>query len=206
MFELRRAQRRAGLGPDGTQRTGIAQVAARLIADHGIADWSLAKRKAARELDLPERGALPSDEEIEAALLEHQSLFGGEEHVERLRAQRTEALAWMRRLEAFSPRLVGGVAGGWATDHSDIRLELIADDAKAVEIFLLNADVDYRSIPPRHRDAPEELYLDTDCGGLRLIIRTPLAARQRPRRAGVAERLDVREVAALLAEGGGEEA
>ena len=42
----------------------IAQVAARLIAEHGITDWSLAKRKAARQLMLPEREALPGDDEI----------------------------------------------------------------------------------------------------------------------------------------------
>jgi hypothetical protein len=201
-FEQRRAQRRAGLGPDGAERSGIAQVAARLIADHGIADWSLAKRKAARELDLPERAALPGDDEIEAALLEHQAIFGGEEHVARLREQREEALLWMRRLDEFSPRLVGGVAGGWATDYSDIRLELVADDAKAVEIFLLNHDVEYRALPPRTRDAPEELSLDTPRGGLRLIVRTPHAARQLPRRdrnGAPATRLDAADLAALLA-------
>jgi hypothetical protein len=38
------------------------------IAEHGITDWSLAKRKAARELMLPEREALPGDDEVQAAL------------------------------------------------------------------------------------------------------------------------------------------
>ena len=36
----------------------------------GSRDWSLAKRKAARQLMLPEREALPADDEIEAALAE----------------------------------------------------------------------------------------------------------------------------------------
>ena len=31
----------------------------------------------------------------------------------------------------FSPHLTGGVAAGWATEHSDIRLELVANDAKS---------------------------------------------------------------------------
>ena len=37
-------------------RTRIAQAAARLIAEHGITDWSLAKRKAARQLGLSRKG------------------------------------------------------------------------------------------------------------------------------------------------------
>ena len=45
-FEARRAERRLGLGADGVQRATIAQAAARLIAEHGLSDWSLAKRKA----------------------------------------------------------------------------------------------------------------------------------------------------------------
>ena len=67
-------------GRDAQNRARIAQVAARLIAEHGIADWSLAKRKAARQLMLPEREALPGDDEIEAALAEHHALFGGDAH------------------------------------------------------------------------------------------------------------------------------
>jgi hypothetical protein len=50
-----------------------------------------------------------------------------------------------------STRLVGAVAEGWATEHSDIRIELCADDSKAVELALLNAGVDYRTMPTRAR-------------------------------------------------------
>ena len=49
-------------------RVRIAQAAARLIVEHGITDWTLAKRKAARQLMLPEREALPGDDEVAAAL------------------------------------------------------------------------------------------------------------------------------------------
>jgi hypothetical protein len=80
-------------GPDpfgrGAQdRARIAQAAAKLIAEHGIADWSLAKRKAARQLMLPERSALPGDDEVEVALVDYHALFGGAAHVAQLRAQR----------------------------------------------------------------------------------------------------------------------
>jgi hypothetical protein len=182
-------------------RARIAQAAARFIAEHGIADWSLAKRKAVRLLGLPEREALPGDDEIEAALVEFHALYGGAAHAARLREQREEALRWMRNLVAFAPDLVGGVAAGWATAHSDIRLELVATDAKDVELALLNAGVAYRAMHS-DRDGAAELYLDSPVAGVRLSIRSPAAARQRPardRNGNEAVRLDVTALAALLA-------
>src|SRR6185295_5115729 len=116
-------------GRDAQDRARIADLAARLIVEHGITDWSLAKRKAVRQLLLPGRTSLPGNEEIEAALAAHHALFGAEEHAVTLRSQREEALVWLRELAEFEPRLVGGVAAGWATEHIDIRIELIADDS-----------------------------------------------------------------------------
>ena len=85
---------------------------------------------------LPERAPLPGDDEIEAALVDYHALFGGDAHVAQLRAQREEALRWMQRLAQFEPALVGGVAAGWATAHSDIQLDLVAANAKSVELAL----------------------------------------------------------------------
>jgi hypothetical protein len=127
----------------GRDRTRIAQAAARLIAEHGLTDWTLAKRKAARQLMLPETTGLPSNDEIEAALADHHALFGGEAHLAALRRQRVEALGWMRRLARWEPLLVGGVAEGWASEHSDVRLELVADDPKSVEIALAGEGIAY---------------------------------------------------------------
>jgi hypothetical protein len=185
-------------GRDSQDRARIADLAARLIAEHGIADWSLAKRKAVRQLLLPERTALPADGEIEAALAAHHALFGGDEHTATLRSQREEALRWMRELATFEPRLVGGVAAGWATEHSDIRIELVADDSKAVELALINAGVAYRVAPGVSTHAAPELLIDTRRGGVRLIVRTPQAARQRPRRGSDDPRLDADALAAIL--------
>jgi hypothetical protein len=164
----------------GHHRARIAQVAARLIAEHGISDWTAAKRKAARQLMLPEREALPGDDEIQAALVDHQMLFGGDAYRQRLRNQREEALVWMRRLATFNPQLTGGVAAGWATDWSDIRLDLAADDAKQVEMTLLGSGIAYRCLPA-DRDGAAELFIDTPRGGVRLCVRSREELRQRPR-------------------------
>ena len=199
--EALRAERRHGFGPDGHVRARLAQAAARLIAEHGMPDWSAAKRKAARELGLPERAALPGDDEIEDALVEYQALFGGERHRAMLRTRRTEAVVWLRNLARFDARLVGAVAEGWATEHSDIRIELCADDSKAVELALLNAGVDYRTMPTRSTDDAHERCVDTPRGGVRLSTYTPGAMRARPRRdrrGREVARLDAEAVEALL--------
>ena len=190
-------------GREAQNRTRVAQLAARFIAEHGLADWSLAKRKAARQLMLAEREALPGDDEVEAALVEHQALFGGDAHQESLRAKRVEALKWMRRLASFTPLLVGSVAAGWATEHSDVRIELVSDDAKAVELALINNEVPYRVAPGRSDDTPE-LFIDAGGQGVRLIVRSTAAARQRPRRdrnGNPEPRLDVATVERLLDQG-----
>jgi hypothetical protein len=188
---------------DQQNRMRIAQVAARLIAEHGIRDWSLAKRKAARQLMLPERDALPADAEVEAALAAHHALFGAAEHEAALAEQREEALTWMKRLAAFGPALVGGVAAGWATAHSDIRVELVADDAKDVELALINAGVRYGIPPPRRHDTPPELLIETPRGDIRLIVISETARRQRSRRdaqGGEEPRLSTEALAAIVAE------
>ena len=203
LYEMRRAERRAGFGPDGHERASLAQVAARMIAEHGIVDWGAAKRKAARELGLPERAALPGDDEIEDALAEYAEIFGGERHRAMLRTRRAEALVWLRNLARFDARLVGGVAAGWATEHSDIRIELAADDAKSVEIALLNANIAFRSYPSGGGDDAYDLYVDTPRGGVRLQVRTPGALRSRPRRDRSGReplRLDAEALERLLSE------
>lgn len=200
-WEVRRAERRQGLGPDGYERASLAQAAARLIAEHGLTDWSYAKKKAARELGLPARAVLPRDDEVEDALAEYHAIFGGDEHRAMLRERRGEAIEWLRRFEQRGARLVGGVAEGWATEHSDIRIEVVSDDAKSFEMELLNARIDFRPLPGDD-DGAGEYYVETRRGGVRLSVRTPDALRSRPRRdrgGRPALRLDVEAVEKLLA-------
>lgn len=162
-------------------RIRIAQAAARLIAEHGLTDWTLAKRKAVRQLMLPETSALPSNDEIEAALGDYYALFGGDAHLIALRRQRVEALGWMQRLAQWEPLLVGGVAAGWASEHSDVRLELVADDPKSVEIALASAGVAYAALPPKAGDPAAHLRIDSPRAAVRLAILTPQQRRNRPR-------------------------
>ena len=183
-------------------RTRIAQAAARLVAEHGITDWSLAKRKAVRHLMLPQGTALPSDEDVMLALVDHHALFGGPAHAASLRRQREEGLAWLTKLAPWEPLLVGGVAAGWATEHSDVRIELIADDPKAVEIALASSGIAYAASPPgEDTERPAgitHLRIATPRATIRLSLLTPQQRRNRPRRDDE-PRLTAGEVAALLA-------
>ena len=162
-------------------RARIAQAAARLIAEHGLADWSMAKRKACRQLGLGEKEALPGDDEVQQALRDYNSLFRPAAHAEDLRRHRRSALRWMERLQRWNPVLVGGVAAGWATQHSDVRLELEADDTKAVELALINAGIDY-SPGQAGKAPPGELFVGQGAEAVRLIILTPQQRRNRLRR------------------------
>jgi len=133
-------------------RQALAQEAARIMAEHGVRDFRLAKRKAAERLGVADTAAvLPKNIEIEAALAQYQRLFGGESHAESLHAQRCAALRAMQRLHEFEPRLVGAVLSGTATEHSEIQLHLFADYAEAVTIKLMDQGIPHEVTEKRVR-------------------------------------------------------
>jgi hypothetical protein len=149
-------------------RRALAQEAARIMAEHGIRDFRVAKRKAAERLGVDDGSAvLPKNVEIETALAEYQRLFGGETHVETLHAQRQAALHAMRYLREFEPRLVGGVLSGTATEHSEIQLHLFADYAEAVTMKLMDAGIPHEVTEKRVKMNSEWLL---PCPGVRFEI------------------------------------
>lgn len=124
-------------------RSAVAQEAARLMAEHGIQDFLVAKRKAADRFNVIDRALLPKNTEIEAALMSRQRLFGGGQHDRSLHQQRRTALEAMRVLANFEPRLVGPVLTGSATEYTDIQLHVFSDSPEAVYTHLLDRRYDY---------------------------------------------------------------
>lgn len=181
-----------------TMRKAIASLAARLMAEDGIDDYGFAKRKAARQLGMPDSEALPNNAEIEAELRIYQSLYQGEEQPQRLRELRQIALHMMDLLAEFKPYLTGPVLDGTAGRYARIDLELFPDSAKDVEIFLLNRGLDVEQREPG-RHAPETveavLAIELDDTPVWLTILNPLAERS-----GSADRARAAAVAALLTE------
>ena len=131
----RRTQRQTDM------RARIAAAAARLMAEDGIDDFALAKRKAARQLGAGDTQALPRNDEIEAELRAYRALYQADEHPQVLQELRQVALEAMQALEHFNPYLTGPVLAGTAGPHSEIDLQLFPDSAKEVEIFLLDRGV-----------------------------------------------------------------
>ena len=123
---------------DSNLRRHIAYLAARLMAEDGVADYATAKQKAARQAGLADAALLPDNSEVEEALRDYQELYQSEEQPAHLHYLREVAVKVMREFDDFRPVLVGSVLNGTAGQHSDVNLQLFTDDAKALTMFLLN--------------------------------------------------------------------
>ena len=145
----------------------IAATAARLVVEEGL-EWGPAKRRAVRDLGLPQRTALPNNDELEDAVLDYIALFCADTQPGELRALRELALRWMERLAEFRPHLAGAVWHGTATRLSDVYLQLFCDDPKSAEIALIDHHVDYepRSVTGFRGEPVEALSLSAMCPGL----------------------------------------
>lgn len=130
-------------------RQVVAQEAARIIVNHGVRDYRVAKQKAADRLGMNGRGSLPGNAEIEAAVADHLQIFGGESHTDLLRLMRTAALSAMELLAAFSPRLVGPVLVGTADDNSAVNLHVFADSPEVVAMEIGDMGIPFRSYERR---------------------------------------------------------
>ena len=187
-------------------RARIAAAAARLMAEDGIDDFALAKRKAARQLGVAEAQALPGNDEIEAELREYLALYQAEEHPQRIAELRGIAFDAMRALERFNPYLTGPVLKGVAGPYAEIELQLFPDSVKEVEIFLLDRNLSYDTREARRyagdrAHAVSVLSLTWDGAPLRLAIFDPRDERValKSSQAGrVMDRAGIAEVGALV--------
>jgi hypothetical protein len=136
----------------------IAAAAARMVVDEGL-EYGPAKRRAVKQLGLPQRTALPDNDAVEDAVREHIALFCADTQPAELLALRRLALQWMERLERFRPHLGGAVWHGTATRLSDIYLQLFCEDEKSAEIALIDLGVAYepRTVTGLHQQPVEAL-------------------------------------------------
>jgi len=194
-----------------TRQTGmrarIAAAAARIMAEDGIDDFALAKRKAARQLgagDAPQ--ALPANDEIDEALRAYRALYQAEEHPERITELRHVALDAMRAFERFTPYLTGPVLTGSAGPYAEIDLQLFPDSAKDVEIFLLDRNIPYTTQEGRRyagdrAHAVSVLSLDWEGAPLRLSVfdaRDERFALKTSQAGRVMDRAGIAELGAML--------
>lgn len=150
----RRPKRRtAGAAPAGgrnrclDQRRQLAYESARILAEHGPAEFDRARRKAAARLGIADKRCWPDNGEINDALAEQQRLFAPDERTAQLTQLRQRALEAMRELADFRPRLVGPALRGTATREHGIELRLFADSPEEVLMALMD-----RRIPWQERE------------------------------------------------------
>jgi hypothetical protein len=187
-------------------RARIAAAAARLMAEDGIDDFALAKRKAAKQLGATDSQALPGNDEIEAELRAYLALYQADEHPQRLAGLREIALDAMQALERFNPYLTGPVLKGTAGPYAQIELQLFPDSVKEVEIFLLDRNVAYATQEARRyagdrAHAVSVLTLSWQGAPMRLSVFDPRDERLalKTSQAGrVMDRAGIAEVGALV--------
>lgn len=196
---------RKGSRQNGT-RARIAAAAARLIAEDGIDDFGLAKRKAARQLGVAEQHLMPGNDEIETELEAYRELFQAEDHPQLRRELLGLALEVMRVLQQFNPYLSGPVLKGTAGPYAEIDVQLFPESTKEVEIFLLDRQIQYDSRETRRysggRSLPaSELRIDWEGALVKLSVfdqRDERVALKTSQAGRVIERAGIAEVAALL--------
>ncbi|MFJ5446832.1 hypothetical protein ACIKP9_11380 [Methylobacillus methanolivorans] len=121
----------------------IAQLAARMMAEEGIADYAHAKRKAGRQLGITDSQCMPTNSEIEEEIRLYHDIYNSDDQPEALLQLRKDALLVMQLLERFNPHLTGAVLDGTAGKYAETHIHLFADSLKEVEIFLLNQQIPY---------------------------------------------------------------
>ena len=187
-------------------RARIAAAAARIMAEDGVDDFALAKRKAARQLGAVDTHALPRNDEIEAELRAYRELYQADDHPHLIGELRRVAFAAMQVLERFSPYLTGPVLSGLAGPYAEIDLQLFPDSAKEVEIFLLDRGIPFTTSEARRFSgdrarAVSVITLDWEGVPVRLSVFDPRDERValKTSQAGrVMDRAGLSEVSALL--------
>lgn len=153
-------------------RSELVQAAARLIAEDGM-EYGLAKRKAVRQLGLPESFPLPGNAEVEGAVRDYRAIYQEDEQVERVHALRCAAVEMMQLLGPFSPWLTGSVLDGTAGRNARIDILLFPDSAKEVEIFLLDRGIPFHHGNPKSERVEAVLVCDDEALPANLIILPP---------------------------------
>ena len=131
-------------------RQAIADLAAQYIAKDGLITYHAAKRKAADQLGFKQKD-LPTNIEIERAVISYQNLFQNSFQPEELFKLRTTAIDVMNLFEKFAPRLAGSVLAGTAGSQSEIIVHLFSDNPDVIGVHLIENNIPYKNSERRIR-------------------------------------------------------
>ncbi len=115
-------------------RRRITWEAARLMYNRQESEYYRAKLKAARQIGQGwvRPADLPSNAEIRDEIQSLARLYEGASRTDNLREMRLAALAMMKRLSPFRPRLIGSTLTGHVRQGSDVDLHLFSDTTEAI--------------------------------------------------------------------------
>ena len=131
-------------------KQAIAELAAQYIAEDGLITYHAAKRKAADQLGFKQKD-LPTNIEIERAVISYQNLFQNSFQPGELFKLRTTAIDVMNLFEKFDPRLAGPVLAGTAGKQSEIIVHLFSDNPEAISARLMENSIPYKNSERRIR-------------------------------------------------------
>lgn len=140
---------------DTTLRCELAEMAARMMAVDGVPDYLTAKKKAAGRLGITQARHLPSNREIEAALINYQRLFQSDSQPRAVRQLRETALEAMNFFHSFQPYLTGAVLKGTANTHSTVHLIIYTDSPEDLDRLLMDHQIPYELVDRSVKFKPE---------------------------------------------------
>ena len=126
-----------------TIRLSIAAKAAEIIMEEGIDDYQYAKKKAVKYLDLSSLDSLPSNDEIDNALIEYGLIFQNEIDISTISKLKEEALKIMGLFSEFNPFFLSQITEGLVPKYPTININLFTENMKEIEYVLLNNNINF---------------------------------------------------------------
>lgn len=141
-------------------RESLAQAMAALIADSGMG-WKNARNKVLSGVSgtagAEARRNFPSQEEVETAVRAHFALYDPEEHALLLKKMRAAGLMVLDLLRDFRAYMSGPVLNGCATTESLLVIDVFEDDVKAVEVLLMDSNIDFEAVGSAQGKMPDPM-------------------------------------------------
>ena len=125
-------------------RLTVANKAAELIAEEGITDYHFAKTKAAKCLGFSAKEKLPSNNEIDEALIAYKNIYYRADFAI-LQELKEITLKYMKLFKEFNPHAPSQILEGYISKYPTIEINLYHDDIKAVEYILLNNQIHFET-------------------------------------------------------------
>ncbi len=141
-------------------RQALAQETAKIITVEGVRDFHRAKLKASERLGNSQHGSLPSNFEIEQAILSFQKTFVPD-YEQSVLAEQQVALTIMQWLQKYSPLLAGTVPGGAIGVNSPISIHIACDTVEDVVEVLQEKNLQLKLVDRRLKLNNEFVLLPT---------------------------------------------